>query len=718
MRMTRLFTILLALIPSMSPAFAQTPIPPAPATPGRPVTDTLHGTAITDPYRWLEGDAKGNVTDEVAAWTDAHNARTRAVLDGLPGRAGIESRLRELMEITSLSAPKMARNRYFHTKREGKQNQPVLYVRDGHDGPSRVLIDPNTLDKDGLVTLAWAEPNHDGMRLAFGTYRAGDENTVAQVLDVDTGKWRDDRIEGKVGEVFWLPDSSGFFYRRLGDVKNPYSGQIRFHRLGTDAKEDKLLFEQYKDGPLATTWGPHASVSRDARWMILTYWTSTKSNDAWVVDLDRWFRTGEFVTVEIVKGADARFDGHVNGDTFYMTTTLDAPNGRVFAVDLHHPQRNRWREILPERKDATIEDVALARGVLAVNYQVNATTQIRLFELDGTPRGDLELPGIGSASLHTEDDRTEAFLTFASFNTLPTIYRLDLASPAARTVWDKPDVPVDPSLVEVKQVFYPSKDGTRVSMFLVHRKGLTLDGNNPTLLYGYGGFANSMTPWFSATMFPWFEAGGVYAIPNLRGGGEYGETWHTGGMLDKKQNTFDDFIAAAEWLIANRYTSPKRLAIAGGSNGGLLTGAALTQRPELFAAVVSAVPLLDMLRYQEFLMARYWVPEYGSAENARQFAYLLKYSPYHRVEPGTHYPAVFLTAGENDTRVHPLHARKMAARLLAANDFDPTSNPVLLWVDRDAGHGMGKPLNLRVRDAADTRIFLMWQLGMLAGGER
>jgi prolyl oligopeptidase len=706
---------LLMLVP-MSHAVAEVALPPPPATPQRPVTDTLHGTEVTDPYRWLEGNAKGEVTDEVAKWTDAQNARTRAVLDALPGRASVEARLRELMEVTSVSAPKMARNRYFHTKREGKQNQPVLYVRDGHDGTSRVLLDPNTLDKDGLVTLAWFEPNQDGTLLAFGTYRAGDENAVCQLLDVDTGKWRDDRIEGRVEEPDWLPDSSGFFYQRLADVKNPYSAQICFHRLGDKQTDDKVLFEQYKEGPLATTWGPFAEVSRDARWMILGYMTSTKANDLWVVDLDRWFRTGEFVTVEIVKGVDARFHGHVSGDTLLMHTTYEAPNGRIFAVDLHRPQRDRWREIIPERKDAPIEEVDLARGILCVNYQKNATTQIRLFDLAGTSMGDLELPGIGSASLRTESDRTEAFLTFTSFNTPTTIYRLDLAAPASasRTVWDKPDVPVDPSLVEVKQVFYESKDKTRVSMFLVHRKGLALDGNNPTLLYGYGGFANSLTPWFSATMFPWFEAGGVYAIPNLRGGGEYGENWHTGGILAQKQNTFDDFFAAAEWLVANRYTNPKRLAGMGGSNGGLLAGAAITQRPDLFAAVVSAVPLLDMLRYQNFLMARYWVPEYGSAEDAEQFKFLLKYSPYEHVTTGTKYPAVLLTAGENDTRVHPMHARKMAARLQTAVASEPDAKPILLWVDRDAGHGMGKPLHLRVREVADVRMFLLWQLGMLS----
>jgi prolyl oligopeptidase len=689
-----------------------TPIPPPPPTPARPIKELLHGTEITDPYRWLEGDAKGEMTDEVAQWTDAQNARTRAVLDHLPGRAKIESRLRELMEITTVGTPQMARNRYFHSKRQGKQNQEVLYVREGADGTSRPLLDPNTLDKDGLVTLSWSQPNHDGTLLAFGTYRAGTENNICHVLDVDTGKWHPDEIEGKVDDLFWLPDSTGFFYERLADIKNPYSKQIRFHRLGSDPKTDKLLFEQYKEGPLATTWGPGASVSRDGRWMILGYYTSTKANDLWVIDLDRWQRTGEFIPVEIIKGADARFEGPVNGDTLFMKTELDAPNGRVIAVDLHHPDRAHWHEIVPERKDAVIENVFLARGILAIEYQKNATTQIRLFDLDGKSPRDLPLPGIGSAWLSADIDRTEAFFSYESFNTPRSIYHVDLAT-LEEKLWDRPDVPVDPSLVEVKQVFYPSTDGTQVSMFLVHKKGLKLDGNNPTILTGYGGFGLNMTPYFSAQMFPWFESGGILAYPNLRGGGEYGETWHTGGMLAKKQNSFDDFLSAAEWLTKSNYTNPKKLAIAGGSNGGLLVGAALTQRPELFAAAVSAVPLLDMVRYQNFLMARYWVPEYGTAEDPDQFKFLLKYSPYHNIKPAAKYPAVFLTAGENDTRVHPLHARKMAAMLQAVSASDPSAKPVLLWVDRDAGHGQGKPLNLRVRDLTDSRIFLMWQLGML-----
>jgi prolyl oligopeptidase len=687
-------------------------VPPAPLTPVRIVHEKIHGVDIADPYRWLEGDAKGKPTAETTAWVDAQNARTRAVLDHLPGRAAIESRLRELMQITSVSAPRMEMNRYFHRRREGDQNQAVLYVRDNYDGQSRVILDPNSLDKAGLITLAWFTPSQNARLVAFGIYRSGDENSVCHILDVDSGKWLADEIDGKVEDVAWLPDSSGFFYHRLADVNNPYSGQIRFHHLGDNPHDDKLLFEQYKTGPLATTWGPFANISRDARWMTLGYWTSTKSNDLAVVDLDLWRRSGKFVPVDIAKGLDAKFDGEITGDTLLMQTTLNAPNGRVIAVDLDHPEQSRWREIIPEQRDASIDETSLARGVLAVKYLENAATRIRLFDLDGAHGRDLPLPGIGSASLHTNEDRTETFLEFESFNFPPSIYRVDLAD-GSSSLWDKPNVPVDPSSVVVDQITYSSKDAAQVSMFIVHGKGVKLDGNNPTVLSAYGGFGLSETPYFSATLFPLFEDGGIYAVANIRGGGEHGESWHTAGMLANKQNSFDDFIAAAQYLIDRKYTRPQRLAIVGASNGGLLMGAVLTQRPDLFSAVVSKVPLLDMLRYQSFLMARYWVPEYGSAENADQFSYLLKYSPYQNVKPGAKYPAVLFTAGEHDARVHPSHAMKMAALLQASTDSDPSIKPILLWVDRDAGHGMGKPLNLRIRDVTDSTLFIKWQLGVL-----
>ncbi|HEY0593351.1 MAG TPA: prolyl oligopeptidase family serine peptidase [Thermoanaerobaculia bacterium] len=693
-----------------------------PKTEAQPVKQTLHGVEIVDPYRWLEGSAApelGGKKDaeldaRVSAWTDAQNGYTRSILDALPGRKALEETLRPLMEVGSVSAPSMRRDRYFFSKRDGRQAQPVYFVQIGQKGTPKVLLDPNALDEKGLTAPSFLEPNHDGTLAAFGLYYAGDENTTLYVMDVDTGVWLADQIEGKVGGVQWTPDSKGFFYSKLADVKNPYSRQIRHHRLGTHPRQDPLLFEQYKEGPLATTWGPFAAISRDARWMILGYWTGTNANDLWVVDLDRWFRTGEFERVPIMTGKEATAAGEIVGDTLYMTTTLDAPNGRVIAVDLKNPDPKRWNVILPERKDAALEEISIARSYVAASYLKDVTTRIELFEFDGAPVRALELPGLGSADIATEQDRDEAFITYSSFNEPRSIYRVDLSKPQVeRTLWARPDVPVDPKSVEVRQVFYTSKDGTKIPMFLVHRKGLKLDGKNPTLLYGYGGFNIAQSPSFNAGMFQWYEAGGVYALAGLRGGSEYGEAWHRAGMLEQKQNVFDDFIAAAEWLIANGYTSPKKLAIAGGSNGGLLTGAALVQRPDLFSAVIVGVPLLDMLRYQNFLMARFWVPEYGSAENAEQFSVLRRYSPYHNVKAGTKYPAVLLTAGENDSRVHPLHARKMTALLQASTASDQGEDPILLWVDRSAGHGQGKPLDLRIRDAADQRIFLMWQLGML-----
>ncbi len=703
-----------ALLALALPALAAPP-PAPPPTEARPVTDVLHGESIVDPYRWLEGDAKGALTPEVNAWTDAQLAYTRQVLDNLPGRAAVEARLRELMEVGTISAPRMRGNRYFYSKREGNENQARIFVREGLSGAPKLLLDPNTLDAKGLVTISWTSPDPAGKLLAFGMYRAGDENSTLFVLDVDSGRWLADEIPGKVGSVDWLPDSSGFFYRSLENVKDPYSGQVMFHRLGTHPRQDVRLFRQYtkeENAKLATTYGPGFSASEDGRWGFLGYATGTSTNDLWAVDLDRWKRTGEFVRADVIVGSESTSRGTSLGDTLFLHTTDGAKNGRVVAVDLNAPARAGWKTLVPERNDVTIRGISLARGILVVNLLKDAATRVELYTLDGKPLGELPLPGIGSAFLATAQDRTEAFLTYTSFNEPSGVYRVDLATKKVE-LWERPKVPVDPSIVEVKQVFVTSKDGTKVPMFVVHRKGLKLDGNNPTLLYAYGGFNVSQTPSFSATLFPWFEAGGVYALAGLRGGGEYGDAWHEAGMLGNKQNVYDDFIAAAEWLVAEKYTKPARLAVSGGSNGGLLTGAVLTQRPELFGAVISAVPLLDMLRYQSFLMARYWIPEYGTAENPDQFGFLRAYSPYHNVKKGTKYPAVLLTAGENDSRVHPLHARKMAALLQASTASDPAQKPVLLWVDREAGHGQGKPLALRVRDVADQRMFLMWQLGML-----
>ncbi len=697
----------------------------APGTRVEAVTENVHGVVVTDEYRWLEGDNSdpsqmGKVSPEVATWTDAQNAYTRAFLDNLPGRAEVEAELRPLMQIGSVSSPGMYAGRYFFSKREGTQNQPVYYWREGYKGEDRVLLDPAQLDPSGLTTIAFVAPSQDGRLAAYGTYRSGDENTTLQLLEVDSGRKLPLQIPGKVQSVDWLPDASGFVYRNLSDVNNPYSGQVMFHQMGEDPSKDSLIFRQYttqEDAKLATTWGPGAALSKDGRWLEVSYWTGTDKNDVWVVDFARFLRTrsqADLYGEEITRGEQAISGGVVIGDTYYMQTTLGAPNGRVVAIDLNHAGRQHWKDVIPERRGAVIQSFAVAGGVMAVNYLVDASTTIELFDMTGRSTGTLRLPGIGSAGLSTDQDRTEAYLSFTSYNYPPSIFRVDLAKPAGEPeLWQRPDVPVDPSTVEVKQVWYPSKDGTKVSMFIVHPRGLSLNGDNPTILYGYGGFNISQTPTFSAGMFQWVKHGGVYAIANLRGGGEYGDAWHKAGMLDNKQNVFDDFASAAEFLIRQNYTRPERLAIRGGSNGGLLTGTLVTQRPELFAAAIVAVPLLDMIRYQDFLMAKYWVPEYGSAVDAEQFAYLMRYSPYQNIRPGMPYPAVYLTAGENDTRVHPMHARKMAAALRAATSSDQQEKPILLWVDRDAGHGQGKPLNLRIRDIADERMFLMRQLGML-----
>ncbi|MFN7941465.1 MAG: prolyl oligopeptidase family serine peptidase [Thermoanaerobaculia bacterium] len=707
-----------------SVAVAQRTTAKPPATRVDPVKESLHGAEIVDPYRWLEGDDSdpkemGKVTPEVASWTDAQNAYTRSVLDNLPGRKELEARLQPLMEVGTVSAPAVRGNRYFFSKREGNQNQPVIFWREGYRGEDRVLIDPAKLDPSGLTTVPWTSPSEDGKLMAYGTYRAGDENTTLHLLEVDSGKPLALEIPSKVQSPDWLPDGSGFVYQNLKDAKDPYSGQILFHRMGTKPAEDALLDRQLtkeEDAKLATTWGPFASLSRDGHWLVMGYFTDTRSNDLWLADFDAYRKSGKIAKRAVTVGAEGEAFGTVVEGKLLLQTNQGAPNGRIVVVDAANPGKEHWRDLVPERRDAVIEGTAYGKGTIAVTYLENASNVVEVFDLAGRSLGAVKQPGLGSVGLAAEPDRTEAYLTFTSFNYPTSIFRVDLARPGAEPeLWQRPEVPVDPSTVEVEQVWYPSKDGTKVSMFLVHKKGLAKNGATPTLLTGYGGFNLSETPYFSAPLFQWFDAGGLFALPNLRGGGEYGDAWHEAGMLSKKQNVFDDFLAAAGWLIENGWTKTEKLAISGGSNGGLLTGAAITQRPDLFRVAIVAVPLLDMLRYQDFLMARYWVPEYGSAENADQFEYLRAYSPYHHVRAGIRYPAVLLTAGEHDSRVHALHARKMTALLQASTASDPATEPVLLWVDREAGHGQGKPLNLRVRDTADQRIFLMWQLGMLDG---
>ena len=683
--------------------------PPPPAR-QEPVVDVLQGEEIVDEYRWLE--SLESESEEVRSWTTLQNDYTREVLDNLPMRDRIEARIAELMTIGAVGAPDMAANRYFYRERKGDENQSILYVREGNDGEPRVLIDPNTLDEKGLYSLDWQQSSPDGSLLAFGLSYAGDEMTVLHVMDVESGEWLSDEIAGKTRMTGWLDDNRHFVYGTLDDPANAYSRSYYLHEVGRHHRRDPLIISQEDPSRV-----PYAYMTEDGRWIIIGVTEGWTQNDLYVADADHFMRTGEVKRTPIAVGLGERFEPQaVRGDTMYMLTTLGAPNGALYAVDLHNPARENWELLIPERADAVLTGVDEARGVLIASYEKDATSKFERFDFDGQSLGEINLPGsgIGTASISSEDDRTEAFLTFMSFDQPRSIYRFDLADKEADyELWARPEVPVDPSTIVIKQEFYESKDGTRVPMFIVHKRGIELDGDNPAVIYGYGGFNSSMTPWFSATRFPWYEMGGVYVVANLRGGSEYGEQWHRAGMLENKQNVFDDLIAAAEFLIEEGYTSPEHLAIQGGSNGGLLTGAVAVQRPDLFAAAISAVPLLDMLRYHQFLMAKFWVPEYGSPDDPEAFRWLRAYSPYHNVKPGVKYPAMFFTAGENDNRVHPLHARKMVAKMQrdAANDFK--EDPILLWIDREGGHGAGKPLKARIQEVADQMMFLAWQTGML-----
>lgn len=677
----------------------------------------LGGRTVEDPYLWLEGgDAPevepGAALDQrISAWTEAQNGHTRAVLDALPGRAAVAHELEALLSLDSYGIPRMAGDWLFYSLRRGDQAQPVLYVQRGEAGEPRPLLDVNALDEDGLLALDWYRPSPDGRLVAFGVYRAGDENTTLHVLDTASGEWLADEIPGRVDPVDWLDDNERFVVRRLSDADNSYSGQILMHRLGRAPADDPVLFEQYTEGPLATTWGPYPIVSDDGRWLVIVYYTGTDSADVWYYDLEAWRETGRLERRDLLVGEDALTEGFVRGDVFFALTTFGASNKRIVAFDLAAEAPERFSELVPARDDAVIVGAARAGDRIVVNYLERAYSRVATFDFSGRPLADVGLPGIGSVSLVTHPDRTAAWLRFDTFGAPPGIYRVDLEQATTR-LWRRPELSSASAPLTVRQVEYASDDGTRVPMFLVHREDLRLDGENPTILYGYGGFDISMTPSFLTSWQPWLARGGVYAIANLRGGGEFGADWHRAGMLDQKQNVFDDFYAAAEWLIAEGYTRSERLGISGRSNGGLLTGVAITQRPELFSAAIVGVPLLDMLRYQNFLMARYWVPEYGTAEDSAQFEYLRAYSPYQNVREGVAYPATLLTAGENDARVHPLHARKMTAALQAATTSDPDEEPVLLWVDRQTGHGQGKPLHLRIQEATDELVFMASQLGL------
>jgi len=678
-----------------------------PVTAVKPIEETLHGTKIVDNYRWLE-DGK---TPETQKWVEEEMAYTRTVLDPLPGRASIHKRLTELLSIGSITPPQIGGKYYFYTRREGMQNQPVLYVREGGDGKDRVLVDANALAADGTIALDWYEPSEHGKYLAYGTSPSGSEMSTLHIVETKTGNLLPDTIERtRAASIAWKHDNSGFYYTRYpkkGDVaegQEMYNRHVFYHELGSDPAEDPLIFGEGRD---AEDW-PNVNLSNDGRWLLISVEQGWTKSELFLMDL----KAGTPAT-RVTTGKNFLYGGSVYNGRLFITTNEDAPRYRVFVVDAGNYERAGWKELIPQT-DAVLQGAAVWGGKLFTQYEQNATSQLKIFDLDGKKLSDVALAAIGTVfGSGGKWDRDEVFYGFQSFTFAPAIYRYDLKE-GSTSQWAKVDAPsIDPSGYEVQQEWYQSKDGTRVPMFVVHKKGLQKNGLNPMLLTAYGGFNISLTPTFSRTAYLWMEHGGIYAVANLRGGAEFGEDWHRAGMLDKKQNVFDDMTAAAEHLIAEKYTDKNHLAVQGGSNGGLLMGAMITQRPDLFRAVVCQVPLLDMLHYQNFQIAKLWIPEYGSAENPEQFKWLYAYSPYHHVKAGAEYPAILFMTADTDTRVDPMHAKKMAALMQAeAKNGASHERPILLRIETKAGHGAGKPVTKQIEEFTDVYLFLFWQLGV------
>lgn len=678
-----------------------------PSHPDPTVVDFYHGQAVPDPYRWLE-DLD---SEQTRAWIEAQNRLTFDYLQRIPARQRLLERLRQLWNYEKYSQPFKEGNRYFYFKNDGLQNQSVLYTQESLEGEARVLLDPNTLSEDGTVALSGIAISRDGRYLAYGLSRSGSDWQEWKVRDIETGEDLPDHLRWiKFSGASWTLDGQGFFYSRY-DEPAPgseyesanYFQKLYYHRLGTPQSEDLLVYHR----PDQKEWGFAGGVTEDGDYLIISVWRGTDpKNLLFYKDL----RDPSSPVVELIREfqAEYAFVGN-DGSRFWLLTDLQAPRRRLVAIDLDNP--GQLQEVIPEAEE-TLQGVSLIHNQFVAFYLKDAHTQIRTFALDGTYLGEIPLPGLGSASgFGGKRHDTETFYTFTSFTTPPTIYRYDFTS-GRSTLFRQPQVDFDPQAYEVQQVFYASQDGTRIPMFLVHRRGLARTGDHPTLLYGYGGFGISLTPSFSVGLVAWLEMGGVYAQPSLRGGGEYGEAWHQAGTKLNKQKVFDDFIAAAEWLMANGYTNPSKLATAGGSNGGLLVGACLTQRPDLFAAALPAVGVFDMLRFHKFTIGWAWISEYGSPEDPEEFKALYAYSPLHNLKPGTAYPATLITTADHDDRVVPAHSFKFAAALQAAQGG---SQPILIRIDTKAGHGAGKPTAKLIEETADRWAFLVQVLGIQAG---
>lgn len=672
------------------------------------VVDTLHGVKVPDPYRWLEdGDSA-----EVKAWTDAQNAHTREVIDAIPGRETLEKDVTELLQIGYVSAPSIRRGksglRYFHTKREGAQNQPTLYVRDGHAGADRALIDVAALSEDGTTALDWWYPSWDGRLLAWGKSESGSEDSVLQIRDVATGKDLPDKIDRtRHASVAWLPDGKSFYYSRYPEPGTVPAGEERYHAriylhvIGADPKTDKVAFGEGRD----KTDIPEVMISPNGRWLVVRVHMGWDKSEVYMKDLSKAAAPWTAIAVK----TPALFEPIPHNDRLWIRTNDGAPRYKLLSVDYAKPERAAWKQVLAETADV-LQDVAILKGEVVATYTHDASSRVARFSRDGTSKGPLTLPGIGSASVTSMPEGDEAFVAFTSFVVPYQVHRVDLQKGSRLELWDRVGAEFADQEIEVRQIFATSKDGTRVPMFVVAKKGVKLDGDNPTILYGYGGFNVNLTPAFSTRALVSAQRGAVWVTAILRGGGEFGEDWHRAGMLEKKQNTFDDLFACAETLFKENITTPARLGVVGGSNGGLLVAAAITQHPEMFRVGLSLVPLTDMIRYHKFRIAKLWIPEYGDPDKPEQFAFLHAYSPYHHVEDGKPYPSLLFTTAESDTRVDPMHARKMAARMQEAQG-DP-ERPVLLRVETKAGHGAGKPVTKLADELTDEQSFLLHELGV------
>jgi prolyl oligopeptidase len=669
--------------------------------------DDYHGTKVADPYRWLE-DLD---TADTKAWVEAQNRLTNAYLAEIPARKRIKERLTKLWNFERYGIPFREGDRYFYMKNDGLQNQYVLYTVASLADEPRVLLDPNKLSADGTVALAGTAISRDGKLMAYGLSASGSDWSEWKVRNVETGQDLPDTVKWvKFSGASWTPDGKGFFYSRYDEPKAGTSGlsgvnefqKLYYHRLGTPQAEDALIYER-KD---QKDWGFNGDVTEDGRYLIINVWVGTDvKNRIYYKDL----QAKDAPIIKLLDDFDAAYNFVDNdGPVFWFMTDKDAPRNKLIAIDTRQPERANWKVVIPETAE-TIESVNVVNNMFIVSYLKDAHSQVKVHKLDGSFLREVELPGIGSASgFSGKRTDKETFYAYGSFTTPYPIYRYD-ATTGKSTIFRQPKVDFNPNDYETKQVFFKSKDGTRVPMFITHKKGLKLDGTNPTLLYGYGGFNVSETPAFSVSRMVWMEMGGVFALANLRGGGEYGKDWHEAGMKLKKQNVFDDFISAAEWLISNKYTSTPKLAIQGGSNGGLLVGAVITQRPELFGAALPAVGVMDMLRFTKFTIGAAWASDYGSPDNAEEFKALYAYSPLHNLKPGRSYPPTLITTADHDDRVWPGHSFKFAAAMQAAQGG---SAPVLIRIETKAGHGAGKPTSKIIEEYADLWGFLVRTLNM------